>query len=214
MGFLLPSAGMVGSFFQVVMIDLALAGDNAVAVGVAAAGLPQHQRRRAIVLGMLRLERKLDAGAIARLADGGRFAPHPLAADEQARLTDANLGEAPPRLRDATEASMCARSIARSGLTYSGLIALVAMLVASVGVRRIAAAPADIVVYAADVTAWQGNWTRTSESTAAGGWMMTSADYGWSTVDRPLRSPDHNFEATIAADANTNYHVWLRLRAA
>src|SRR5205823_7230163 len=33
---------------------------------------------RAIVLGMLRLERKLDTAAIARLADGGRFAPHPL----------------------------------------------------------------------------------------------------------------------------------------
>ncbi len=49
----LPHAGAVVAFFQVVMIDLALAGDNAVAVGLAAAGLPQHQRRRAIVLGLL-----------------------------------------------------------------------------------------------------------------------------------------------------------------
>src|SRR5437764_5680047 len=48
----LPTAGAVTAFFQVVLIDLALAGDNAVAVGVAAAGLPQHQRRKAIVLGM------------------------------------------------------------------------------------------------------------------------------------------------------------------
>src|SRR5689334_20988969 len=46
------TAGAVAAFFQVVLIDLALAGDNAVAVGVAAAGLPAHQRRRAIVLGM------------------------------------------------------------------------------------------------------------------------------------------------------------------
>src|SRR5476649_2230452 len=46
------TAGAVAAFFQVVMIDLALAGDNAVAVGLAAAGLPQHQRRRAIVLGL------------------------------------------------------------------------------------------------------------------------------------------------------------------
>src|SRR5260221_14794727 len=46
------TAGAVAAFFQVLLIDLALAGDNAVAVGVAAAGLPPHQRRRAIVLGM------------------------------------------------------------------------------------------------------------------------------------------------------------------
>jgi YjbE family integral membrane protein len=49
----LPSAaGAVSAFFQVVLIDLALAGDNAVAVGLAASGLPPHQRRRAIVLGL------------------------------------------------------------------------------------------------------------------------------------------------------------------
>jgi YjbE family integral membrane protein len=44
--------GAIAAFFQVVLIDLALAGDNAVAVGMAAAGLPPHQRRRAIVLGL------------------------------------------------------------------------------------------------------------------------------------------------------------------
>jgi len=48
----LLTPGAVAVFFQVVFIDLALAGDNAVAVGMAAAGLPQHQRRRAIVLGL------------------------------------------------------------------------------------------------------------------------------------------------------------------
>jgi YjbE family integral membrane protein len=49
---LLPSASALSAFFQVVMIDLALAGDNAVAVGLAAAGLPPQQRRKAIVLGL------------------------------------------------------------------------------------------------------------------------------------------------------------------
>jgi YjbE family integral membrane protein len=49
--------GGVAAFFQVVMIDLALAGDNAVAVGMAAAGLPQDQRRKAIIVGL--------AGAVA-----------------------------------------------------------------------------------------------------------------------------------------------------
>src|ERR1700719_5085220 len=43
----------IAALFQVVMIDLALAGDNAIVVGLAAAGLPQEQRTRAILLGMM-----------------------------------------------------------------------------------------------------------------------------------------------------------------
>ena len=46
------NAGAVAAFFQVVLIDLALAGDNAVAVGMAAAGLPPPQRKKAIALGL------------------------------------------------------------------------------------------------------------------------------------------------------------------
>jgi YjbE family integral membrane protein len=52
MHFALPTAGAFAAFFQVILIDLALAGDNAIAIGLAAAGLPPHQRRRAIVLGL------------------------------------------------------------------------------------------------------------------------------------------------------------------
>ena len=37
---------------QVVLIDLTLASDNAIAIGMAASGLPPTQRRRAIVLGL------------------------------------------------------------------------------------------------------------------------------------------------------------------
>ena len=37
---------------KVMMIDLVLAGDNAVAVGLAAAALPQEQRRKAILIGL------------------------------------------------------------------------------------------------------------------------------------------------------------------
>ena len=37
---------------QVILIDIVLAGDNAVAVALAAAGLPLHQRRRVIVTGI------------------------------------------------------------------------------------------------------------------------------------------------------------------
>jgi YjbE family integral membrane protein len=42
----------LATFFQVLMIDLVLAGDNAVAVGLAAAGLPAEQRRKVILLGL------------------------------------------------------------------------------------------------------------------------------------------------------------------
>ena len=38
---------------QVIMIDLVLAGDNAIVIGLAAAGLPAEQRNKAILLGIL-----------------------------------------------------------------------------------------------------------------------------------------------------------------
>ncbi|MGY3507659.1 TerC family protein [Bradyrhizobium lupini] len=41
------------ALLQVVLIDLVLAGDNAVVIGLAAAGLPADQRRRAIVVGII-----------------------------------------------------------------------------------------------------------------------------------------------------------------
>lgn len=43
----------VAALFQVILIDLALAGDNAVAVGLAAAGLPAAQQKRAIFWGIV-----------------------------------------------------------------------------------------------------------------------------------------------------------------
>jgi YjbE family integral membrane protein len=40
------------AFFQVLMIDLVLAGDNAIVIGLAAAGLPKGQRNKAILAGI------------------------------------------------------------------------------------------------------------------------------------------------------------------
>jgi 16S rRNA (cytosine967-C5)-methyltransferase len=51
---------------------------------------------RARLLGMLRLERNLDADAIAALCDGGRFAPEPLTERERAALVSRSLADAPP----------------------------------------------------------------------------------------------------------------------
>jgi YjbE family integral membrane protein len=46
------TADALSALLQVILIDLVLAGDNAVVVGLAAAGLPAGQRRRAIVVGI------------------------------------------------------------------------------------------------------------------------------------------------------------------
>jgi len=46
-----PSA--FAAFVQVLMIDLVLAGDNAIVVGALAAGLPADQRRKVIAIGVL-----------------------------------------------------------------------------------------------------------------------------------------------------------------
>ena len=47
------TADALTALLQVVLIDLVLAGDNAVVIGLAAAGLPADQRRRAIVVGIV-----------------------------------------------------------------------------------------------------------------------------------------------------------------
>lgn len=48
--FLTPAA--LTALVEVIMIDVALAGDNAIVVGMAAAGLPVVQRRNAIIIGI------------------------------------------------------------------------------------------------------------------------------------------------------------------
>ena len=50
---MLFDASDLAALLQVILIDLALAGDNAVAVGLAAAALPHEQQRRAIFWGVV-----------------------------------------------------------------------------------------------------------------------------------------------------------------
>ena len=49
--FITPQA--LTAFFQVMMIDLVLAGDNAIVIGLAAAGLPADQRHKVILIGII-----------------------------------------------------------------------------------------------------------------------------------------------------------------
>ena len=46
------TAAALTAFGQVVLIDLVLAGDNAIVIGLAAAGLPADQRNKAILVGI------------------------------------------------------------------------------------------------------------------------------------------------------------------
>src|SRR3712207_6280259 len=43
----------LSALLQVIMIDLVLAGDNAIVIGLAAAGLPKDQRNKAILIGII-----------------------------------------------------------------------------------------------------------------------------------------------------------------
>ena len=47
------SAGAIAAFFEILFIDIVLAGDNAIVVGALAAGLPAEQRRKVIMVGVL-----------------------------------------------------------------------------------------------------------------------------------------------------------------
>src|SRR5262245_4685802 len=47
------TAAGLAALFQVIAIDLVLAGDNAIVIGMAAAGLPAEQRKRAILIGVI-----------------------------------------------------------------------------------------------------------------------------------------------------------------
>jgi YjbE family integral membrane protein len=47
------SPGAFTALLQVILIDLTLAGDNAIVIGLAAAGLPPEQRNKAVVVGIV-----------------------------------------------------------------------------------------------------------------------------------------------------------------
>jgi 16S rRNA (cytosine967-C5)-methyltransferase len=80
-------------------------GDRAAIAGLVYDALRRHasacflmgeETARANALGMLRLERGLEADAIASLADGTRFAPPPLTDAERTALAEHSLAGAPP----------------------------------------------------------------------------------------------------------------------
>ncbi|HKP33828.1 MAG TPA: YjbE family putative metal transport protein [Sphingomicrobium sp.] len=49
----LVTPGAIAAFFEILFIDIVLAGDNAIVVGALAAGLPPQQRKKVILIGVL-----------------------------------------------------------------------------------------------------------------------------------------------------------------
>ncbi|WBV42388.1 YjbE family putative metal transport protein [Pseudoroseomonas cervicalis] len=45
--------GMIGPLAEIIWLNVILSGDNAVVIGLAAAGLPAHQRSRAVLFGVI-----------------------------------------------------------------------------------------------------------------------------------------------------------------
>lgn len=83
-------------------------GDRAAIAGLVYDGLRRRassaflmgeESPRAVALGMLKRERGMETDAIAKLADGSRFAPAPLSEDERRRLDAADLSGAPAHVR-------------------------------------------------------------------------------------------------------------------
>jgi hypothetical protein len=80
--------------------------------------------------------------------------------------------------------------------------------------------PADIVLYPYDSsatgfnpTAITGEWTLQQDTTAAGGWMVREPDQGAPKVTTPAADPDSYFELEFLAQANTQYQLWMRMKA-
>jgi len=76
------------------------------------------------------------------------------------------------------------------------------------------AAHPEIVVYASDVPAGSiHGWTRTADASSPDGVRLFVPDSGWSSTTTPLAAPPTYVDVAFAADANTPYTFWLRMKA-
>jgi len=71
-----------------------------------------------------------------------------------------------------------------------------------------------LVLWAAHVPSGSvHNWTRLSDSTAAGGSALWNVNAGAAKIAPALAAPSVYFQTTFTAPARTAYHVWVRMRA-
>jgi endonuclease/exonuclease/phosphatase family metal-dependent hydrolase len=71
----------------------------------------------------------------------------------------------------------------------------------------------EIVLYAADAPVVAGAWTRTLDTTAAGGARLQNLNAGAAKPASASANPAHYFEMTFDAEAGKPYRLWLRGKA-
>jgi endonuclease/exonuclease/phosphatase family metal-dependent hydrolase len=86
-------------------------------------------------------------------------------------------------------------------------------LIAAFGTRPSAAVPQDIALDAESFGELHGNWSLVASPSSPDGVMLASEDRRWASRSTALASPTDYVEAEFTAPANTDYRVWLRLRA-
>ena len=71
----------------------------------------------------------------------------------------------------------------------------------------------DIVLYASETTAREGNWLVEADGTAAGSARIRYPDAGGPRLSTAFANPSHYFELTFTAQAGTAYRLWMRGKA-
>jgi hypothetical protein len=71
----------------------------------------------------------------------------------------------------------------------------------------------DVVLYASQAPVKVGNWSAVADSTAAGGFRLSSPDFGAAKVVTPSASPSGYVELYFYAFAGVPYHLWMRGKA-
>jgi PKD repeat protein len=75
------------------------------------------------------------------------------------------------------------------------------------------AASSDIVLYASTAPVRSGTWAIVSDSSAAGGFAVTTP-VSTTKISAPLASPANYFQMTFPANSGQAYHLWIRGKAA
>jgi len=75
------------------------------------------------------------------------------------------------------------------------------------------AASSDIVLYASTAPVRSGTWAIVSDSSAAGGFAVTTP-VSATKISAPLASPANYFQMTFPANSGQAYHLWIRGKAA
>ena len=71
----------------------------------------------------------------------------------------------------------------------------------------------NIVLWATDITNFQGSWMKVSDSSAAGQIALHYPDFGGPRLTTALANPTHYFDASFNAEAGVTYRLWIRGKA-